>query len=196
MLIALSTTYLRQTVASVLDQTYDNFELVLCDDGPRGGAEAVLQTFAAHPRFDRIRYFPNAERQGDARNYVACFKQARGAYIKFLNDDDTLAPRCLEVMACCLRAHPDVTLVTSHRQIIDHDDRLQSEASYTKRPIGRSAIVGARSALARMLGYRLNFIGEPSTVMFRKSELEGRSRRTSGRLRGPTSTATATSASG
>jgi glycosyltransferase involved in cell wall biosynthesis/predicted SAM-dependent methyltransferase len=166
------TTYLRQTVASVLDQTYDNFELVLCDDGPRGGAEPVLQTFAAHPRFDRIRYFPNPERQGDARNYVACFKKARGAYIKFLNDDDTLAPRCLEVMASCLRAHPDVTLVTSHRQIIDHQDRLQSEANYTRRPMGRSAIVGARSALARMLGCRLNFIGEPSTVMFRKSELE------------------------
>ena len=166
------TTYLRQTVASVLAQTYDNFELVLCDDGPRGGAEAVLQTFAAHPRFDRIRYFPNAERQGDARNYVACFKKARGAYIKFLNDDDTLAPRCLEVMAACLHAHPDVTLVTSHRQIIDEQDRLQGEANYTKRPIGRSAIIGARSALARMLRFRLNFIGEPSTVMFRKSELE------------------------
>jgi glycosyltransferase involved in cell wall biosynthesis/predicted SAM-dependent methyltransferase len=166
------TTYLRQTVASVLDQTYDNFELVLCDDGPPGGAEAVLQTFAAHPRFDRIRYFPNAERQGDARNYVACFKKARGAYIKFLNDDDTLAPRCLEVMASCLQAHPEVTLVTSHRQIIDEQDRLQPEAVYTRRPIGRSAIVGARSALARMLGYRLNFIGEPSTAMFRKSELE------------------------
>jgi len=166
------TTYLRQTVASVLEQTYDNFELVLCDDGPPGGAEAVLHTFAAHPRFDRIRYFPNPERQGDARNYVACFKKARGAYIKFLNDDDTLAPRCLEVMVSCLQAHPEVTLVTSHRQIIDHQDRLQPEANYSKRPIGRSAIVGARTALARMLGYRLNFIGEPSTVMFRKADLE------------------------
>jgi len=166
------TTYLRQAVASVLEQTYDNFELVLCDDGPRGGAEPVLQSFAAHPRFDRIRYVPNAERQGDARNYVACFKKARGAYIKFLNDDDTLAPRCLEVMVACLRAHSDVTLVTSHRQVIDHEDRVQPDEIYTERPLGRSAIVGARSALARMLGCRLNFIGEPSTAMFRRADME------------------------
>ncbi len=166
------TTYLRQTVASVLDQTYDNFELLLCDDGPRGGAEPVLHSFAAHPRFDRIRYFPNAERQGDARNYVACFKKARGAYIKFLNDDDTLAPRCLEVMAACLQAHPEVTVVTSHRQIIDHEDRVQADAIFTERPVGRSAIISARTALARMLGFRVNFIGEPSTVMFRKADLD------------------------
>ena len=40
------------------------------------------------------------------------------------------------------------------------------------RPFGRSAIVGARSALARMLGQQLNFIGEPSTIMFRRADLQ------------------------
>lgn len=166
------TTYLRQTVASVLDQTYDNFELVLCDDGPAGGAEPILRGFSSHPRYDRIRYSANAERQGDARNYVACFKKARGAYIKFLNDDDLLLPRCLEVMVACLRDYPDVTLVTSHRQIIDPEGRLLPEVKFSERPVGRSAIIGARSTIAHMLAHQRNFIGEPSTAMFRKADVE------------------------
>jgi len=165
------TTYLRQTVASVLDQTYDNFELVLCDDGPAGGAEPILRAFSSHPRYDRIRYFANPERQGDARNYVACFKKARGAYIKFLNDDDLLLPRCLEVMAACLRDYPNVALVTSHRQIIDPEGKLLPEVNFSERPVGRSAVIGARSTIARMLAHQLNFIGEPSTVMFRKRDV-------------------------
>jgi glycosyltransferase involved in cell wall biosynthesis/predicted SAM-dependent methyltransferase len=166
------TTFLRETVACVLDQTYDDFELVLCDDGPPGGAEPILRGFSRHPRFDRIRYFPNAERQGDARNYVACFKKARGAYIKFLNDDDLIASRCLEVMVACLRDHPRVSLVTSHRQIIDPEGRPLPDVSYSLRPVGRSAIISARSAIARMLAHQVNFIGEPSTVMFRKRDVE------------------------
>jgi predicted SAM-dependent methyltransferase len=165
-------TYLTQTVASVLDQTYDNFELILCDDGEPGVAAPILQSFTAHPRFDRIRYFANPRRMGDAANYLACFARARGAYVKYLNDDDLLAPRCLEVMAACLHAYPDVTLVTSHRRIIDHLGNPQPDVKYSERPVGRSSLVSGRSAIAEMLRTQLNFIGEPSTVMFRRLDVE------------------------
>ena len=53
------TTYLERTIASVLDQTYDDFEVVIRDDGPADGAEVILRRFAHHPRFQRIRYIHN-----------------------------------------------------------------------------------------------------------------------------------------
>jgi len=166
------TTYLERTIASVLDQTYDNFEVVIRDDGPPGGAEAILRGFAQHPRFPRIRYTHNGNRLGEPHNFVACFREAAGTYIKYLNDDDLLAPRCLEVMAACLRDHPDVTLVTSHRDLIDAGGSLLPPKSFSERPVGRSSIISGRSAIARLLSQKLNFIGEPSTVMFRKADIE------------------------
>jgi len=165
-------TYLAETIASALDQTYDNFEVVICDDGPPGAADAVLRGFAQHPRAGRIRYFHNGTRLGEAYNYVACFEKAGGAYIKFLNDDDLLAPRCLEIMATCLRDHPDVTLVTSHREIVDTGGNVLPPQKFSERPVGRNAVVSGRSAIARVLAHETNFIGEPSTVMFRKLDAE------------------------
>src|SRR5262249_38806520 len=96
----------------------------------------------------------------------------RGAYIKFLNDDDLLLPRCLQLMAACLAAYPNVALVTSHRQIVDGEGRPLPERNFSQRPVGRSTIVSARSTMASMLARHLNFIGEPSTVMFRKADVE------------------------
>ncbi len=165
-------TYLAHTIASALDQTYDNFEIVICDDGPPGAADAILRGFAQHPRAGRIRYFHNGTRLGEPYNYVACFQKAAGAYIKFLNDDDLLAPRCLEVMAACLRDHADVTLVTSHREIVDSDGNVLPPENVSERPVGRSAIISGRSAIARVLAQETNFIGEPTTVMFRKLDAE------------------------
>lgn len=165
-------THLERTVASVLDQTYDNFEVVIRDDGAPGGAEAILRGFAQHPRFQRIRYTHNASRLGKPQNFAACFKEAAGAYIKSLDDGDLLAPRSLEVMAACLRDHPDVTLVTSHRDLIDGAGGLLPPKDVSERPVGRSSIISGRSAIACMLSRELNFIGEPSAAMFRRADIE------------------------
>ena len=213
------TTYLERTIASVLDQTYDNFEVVIRDDGPPDGAEVILRRFAHHPRFQRIRYIHDGSRRGEPHNFVACFREAAGAYIKYVHDDSLLAPRCLEVMAACLRDHPNVTLVTSHRELIDAGGSALPPKSFSERPVGRSSIISGRSAIARVLSRELDFkmgtlggfpnppatrppfrrggqgglsvpkspegtdcaggpgsvhalIGEPSTVMFRKADIE------------------------
>ncbi len=165
------TTYLERTLASVLDQTYDSFEVVIRDDGPPGVAEAILRRFAQHARFQRIRYI-QGNRLGEPHNFVACFEKAAGAYIKFLNDDDLLAPRCLEVMAACLRDHPNVTLVTSHRELVDTDEGVLPPKNVSERLVGRSSIISGRSAIARVLSQELDFIGKPSAVMFRKADIE------------------------
>ena len=166
------TTYLGRLIASVLDQTYDNFEVVIRDDGPPGGAEAILRGFAHHPRFPRIRYIHDGNRLAEPHNLVACFREAAGAYIKYVDSDDLLAPRCLEVMAACLRDHSNVTLVTSHRDLIDSAGRVLPATTLSERPVGQSSIISGRSAIARVLSQELDFIGEPSTAMFRKADIE------------------------
>ena len=84
---------------SALRQTYRDTEIVIGDDCP---TEEIGAYVAALPPDSRIRYFRHPGRVGARRNYLSCFEQARGEFIKFLNDDDWLAPSCVERMAVIL----------------------------------------------------------------------------------------------
>jgi len=84
---------LPRAIKSVLDQTYQNFELIIVDDGSTDNTEEVVRTF-----FDeRIKYFKHKKNKGvlGARN--TGFKLAKGKYIAFLDDDDELFPEALEI---------------------------------------------------------------------------------------------------
>ena len=96
---------------------------------------------------------------------------ATGEYIKFLNDDDMLHLSCVERMAQGLSLWPDITLVTSHRQCIDSKGNPLSEMPATKRPVEKDSIIDGPSLANAVLATQVNFIGEPSTVMFRKEDL-------------------------
>ncbi len=80
-----------ETIESLLSQTYDNFELVIVDDGSKDNTAEVVAAF----KDDRVRYFPkeNGER-GAARNYGV--KAARGTYVTFIDSDDIAYPFALE----------------------------------------------------------------------------------------------------
>ena len=88
--------YLRECVDSVLGQSYQNFELLLVDDGSTDESGAICDEYAAKDA--RIRVF-HKENGGliSARRYaVARFS---GDYCIFLDSDDSLAPNALEVLA-------------------------------------------------------------------------------------------------
>jgi predicted SAM-dependent methyltransferase len=168
---AFNPTYYAETLDSALGQSYRHIEVVVGDDCPTDEIRRITEERATSD--PRIRYQRNEPRLGGAQNRLACFDRAKGEYIKFLNDDDLLHPQCVERMAACLAAHPDVTLVTSHRQRIDASGNPLSDIASTERPVAEDSLVRGTSMAARMLGRRMNFVGEPSTVMFRKQDLEG-----------------------
>jgi glycosyltransferase involved in cell wall biosynthesis len=85
---------------SVFAQTYDEFEVIVVDDGSTDETLAVLEKYAAdHPR--RFRYFakPNGG-CASARNFG--LRQARGACVAFLDSDDWFLPRKLEAQVTAL----------------------------------------------------------------------------------------------
>lgn len=104
--------FFEAALQSALRQTYPNTEIVICDDCPDDGIARILDKYSAsHPR---LRYFRNSERL-NRQNLVKCADVAQGEFIKFLNDDDLLAPNCIERMIECFKTLPDITLVTSKR---------------------------------------------------------------------------------
>lgn len=105
---------LPKAIQSVLDQTYQNWELVIWDDGSVDDTEKVVETFQER----RIRYFyevncgkPYALNQAIAR--------ASGEYIAFLDDDDYWTPTKLELQQAFLNDHPEIDLVFGNFLNID-----------------------------------------------------------------------------
>jgi glycosyltransferase involved in cell wall biosynthesis len=78
--------YLRQAIASVLDQTFSDLEVVVSDDA--GDAEDVARSFDDA----RVRYRANATNIGMAANWEAALTSSRGKYVGLLMDDDRLLP--------------------------------------------------------------------------------------------------------
>ncbi len=101
--------YLSQTLDSLLSQTFEDFELIIVDNGSDDGTEEVCRLYAARDR--RVTYLRSDTNWGAAWSHNVVFQLARGRYFKWAAADDLCAPafvaRCLEV----LEANPEVVLV-------------------------------------------------------------------------------------
>lgn len=161
--------FFQQALESALDQTYGNLEILISDDSPGQEIETITRKLAASD--SRVVYERNPEKLGGWKNYVRCLERARGPYIKFLNDDDLLEPSCVAKMASILQSQPDVTLVTSRRQCIDEAGSPLPDTYHTRPVTDVDSVFEGASYAACMLKYG-NCVGEPTTTMFRKEDVE------------------------
>jgi len=92
--------YVRQAINSLLAQTYQEFELIICDNASTDSTRHICQEHAE--KDSRIRYFCNPENIGGARNFNRAFELARGEYFMWAAHDDLFAPdfvaRAVEVL--------------------------------------------------------------------------------------------------
>lgn len=85
---------LRICVESLLDQTYDNYEVILVDDGSTDQTPSILDSYADNPTV-HVHHKPNGG-LSDARNYGV--SKCHGEYISFVDGDDIVSPYYLEVL--------------------------------------------------------------------------------------------------
>lgn len=93
-----------RTVQSILNQTLADFELIIVDDASVDHTEEVIKGF----RDLRIRYVKQERNSGGARARNVGIDMACGAYIAFLDSDDTWLPRHLEERLEMLRTRLDI----------------------------------------------------------------------------------------
>lgn len=159
--------YLRQAVESVLAQSHRNFEIVIVDNCSTDQTVALVDVLVKESN-GCIRFYKNDRNIGLVGNLNKCLEYANGVYIKFLMSDDILLPGCLEQMATGLDTNQSVTLVASSRLIIDEHGRELSISRYSNTTV----VISGKRAITECLFGR-NYIGEPTAVMFRKSDLKG-----------------------
>lgn len=102
--------FIGETIQSVLNQTYRNWELLVIDDGSADDSEAVVAGFAD----DRIFYYKldHTGYIGKVKNYG--IKMSRGEYIAFLDSDDLWRPDKLELQLTLLNRYPEAGFIISN----------------------------------------------------------------------------------
>lgn len=161
--------YLRTAVESVLSQTCPEFELLIPDDCSSDRSFEIIADLAKQDR--RIKCWRNIRRLGLFANYNQCIRNARGEFIKPMAQDDILDCTMLERALAVFESHSEVCLVSAARLFIDESGaELDSEIPLTPLELlGQGGLYPAAEVIRKSLSPLRNFIGEPSTVIFRSS---------------------------
>src|SRR5713226_1516754 len=104
--------FLREAIESVFAQTYDNWELLIVDDGSTDAStKNALQYAEQHP--ERVRYLEHEAHQnrGMSASRNLGIRHAKGEYIAFLDADDVWLPQKLEKQATILDSYPAADIV-------------------------------------------------------------------------------------
>ncbi len=104
--------FIRDAIQSVLDQTYENLELILVDDGSVDGSTTIAKHYAQQHR-DKIHYLEHPEHanRGMSASRNLGIDNARGAFLTFIDADDVVCPQKLERQVMILGSHPDAAMV-------------------------------------------------------------------------------------
>lgn len=110
--------YIKETIDSVLCQTFIDFEFIIWNDGSTDSTENIVKSFED----GRIRYFYH-ENTGLGKALALACKEARGKYIARIDGDDICMPCRLEKEVDFLESHHDVVLVSSSVVYIDDEGK-------------------------------------------------------------------------
>ncbi|MDR1995091.1 glycosyltransferase family 2 protein [Azonexus sp.] len=152
-----ASTYLPEAINAILAQTYQDFELLVLDNGSVDGtAQFVLGL-----NDPRIRYVRNPPGMSIQFNHTAAYQIALGQRIIVTHDDDVMAPEMLEKQMRFMDEHPEVKLVwTNVSHMNEHGEMLDTPPASGSRLFGPGEYIldFARERLWPM----------PSTVMMEK----------------------------
>ena len=112
--------YLEKTLDSVLTQTYQDFELVISDNGSSDRTQQICEHYAEIDK--RVKYYRNPRNIGIAPNFNRAYELCSGEYFKWTDYDDLLVPEFLEKCVEVLDGHPKVACAFPKTRLIDHND--------------------------------------------------------------------------
>jgi len=158
--------FLESTLRSILEQTIEDFELIVADHGSTDGTWDVMRRFEDDSRVSLHR----TEAGGGAlRNWNRVSQLATGKYLKLVCGDDLLHPEILERQIAALEKESSAVLTASPRSIID----ARGGVIISSRGLnGLRGLVPGHEALRRTVRAGTNLFGEPGCVTFRREALE------------------------
>lgn len=147
--------YISATIESVLNQTYQNIELIAIDDGCTDGTRSILEGYGQN-----LLLLEHSGRinKGQSASINLGLKHYKGEFVSILDSDDLFYPNKIASQVAFLNAHPEMGIVYSNGMNIN----AKGENLYTLYPPGERPAIGPEPVL-EYCAYNL-----PSNALVRK----------------------------
>lgn len=132
--------YIRQSIDSCLNQTYQNIELVIVDDCSKDETPDIIRSY----NDPRISYIRNEVNQRLPRSLNIGFKHAQGDYLTWTSDDNYFAPTAIEEMHTCLKNQQgDFVYCDLYNVYVNEQDKIKERKLQDPERIKIEDCVGA-----------------------------------------------------
>lgn len=165
--------YLRQRIVSVLNQTFNDFEVIILDDFSTDGSREIIEEFRGHAKISQIIY--NATNSGSTfKQWKKGIELAKGEYIWIAESDDRSGDTFLETVLKPTRNSQEVLISYCQSWVIDSFDNELYVTEWSdvldRRKWKQDYIEDSAYELNNFLKYR-NTIPNASAVLFKKPSI-------------------------
>lgn len=158
--------FLHETLTSLANQTYKNFEVIIVDDGSSDGSVDIIKEYTS--KYSNFYFYthPNNENRGLVESMHLGLSKCKGEYVAFLESDDYWEENYLEVKADYIRKNEDVSILCNKIKTIGSPIRDKAVERYHS--------VFSKETDKNLFGYFSleNILPTFSAVMIKKSIFE------------------------
>lgn len=140
--------YIGEAIKSVLNQTFEDFSLIICDNCSTDPTEEIVRQF----KDKRIKFFKNDSNLGLVGNANSCLKMAEGEYVAIFHHDDIMLPENLERKVRVLEDQSNIGFVHSNLYLIDSIGKIISNKMWCENSC-RDYIESGEKAFAQYINY-------------------------------------------
>lgn len=164
--------YLKERIESILNQTYQDFELILLDDCSTDNSREILFAYKDHPKVSSL--ILNEGNTGNTfLQWDKGIRRAKGEFIWIAESDDYADSHFLEATVSALQQAPGATMCLTGSVLIDeHSERLKRKSRDRWKETGEVKIFDGKEYVKHNLAYR-NYVYNASMVVFRRDIYEG-----------------------
>lgn len=131
---------LEHAVGSIISQTYDNWKLIMCDDGSEDQTYEIALRLAQNDK--RITLLRNEKNMGLNYTLNRCLSAADGEYIARMDGDDDCIPERFSLQVDFLKSHPEFSIVSSPMILFDENGEW-GETVAPEKPTAENVVCGS-----------------------------------------------------
>lgn len=158
--------YLEETLAAIVNQTYQHWELIIVNNASTDGTQAIIERIARQD--PRIKVITNRTTLPAPENWNIGLQKATGDLLKMVCADDVPLADCIERQVQALTKHREASLASGSRIIING----AGKRLFVRNGIGKSGVYDGGIIKRRCVMAGGNIIGDPVCAMWRRAALD------------------------
>lgn len=164
--------YIKETIESVLAQTYPDWEMVIVDDGSEDNSVEIIKSYCKKDARIKLFQHENSANKGLAETIKLGLKMIQNEWVIFLESDDTIEPNYIKRKLEIISKYSDVDFIFNDVQLFGARDRAKEYEEYFTK-VKKDLIDNYYPANLFSCFKRYNHISTFSAVMLKKGLFDG-----------------------